>query len=204
MFSVLRSAQQAIKTVAAISTARALHRDQWTTWWPCRKHMPTFPISLTFQVLSFILSTPSDSTCSYAFTSIPISCMHSKAVLACNAQPVQRVIMPMHRKKTKQEPPNTHTCRKLLAGGNNAGINTQVGWKRMGRGDLTSGVGSACARLIVLTVHVTRLTIADVNVIDVRVGLQCEDEANQVGSRQQHRNRVHQWPGGQFQNTCLI
>lgn len=31
MFSVLRSAQQAINTVAAISTARALHRDQWTT-----------------------------------------------------------------------------------------------------------------------------------------------------------------------------
>lgn len=68
----------------------------------------------------------------------------------------------------------------------------------MSRGDLTSGVGSACARLIVLTVHVTRLTIADVDVIDVRVGLQCEDEANQVCSRQQHRNRVHQWPGGQF------
>lgn len=33
MFSVRRSAQHAIKTVATISTARALHRDQWTTWW---------------------------------------------------------------------------------------------------------------------------------------------------------------------------
>lgn len=32
MFSVLRSAQQAINTVAAISTARALQRDQCTTW----------------------------------------------------------------------------------------------------------------------------------------------------------------------------
>lgn len=31
MFSVLRSAQQAINTVAIISTARALHRDQCTT-----------------------------------------------------------------------------------------------------------------------------------------------------------------------------
>lgn len=34
MFSVQRSAQQAISTVATISTPRALHRDQWTTWWP--------------------------------------------------------------------------------------------------------------------------------------------------------------------------
>lgn len=46
----------------------------------------------------------------------------------------------------------------------------------MGRGDLTSGVGSTCVRLIVLTVRVTRLAIADVDVIDVRVSLQCEDE----------------------------
>lgn len=123
--------------------------------------------------------------------------MHSKAVSVCNAQSVQWVIIYQFTKKTKQEP-RTHTCQNLLAGGNNAVINTQVGCKRTGRGDLTSGVGSACARLIVLTVRVIRLAIADVDVIDVRVGLQCEDEANQVRSRQQHRNRVHQWPGEQF------
>lgn len=85
--------------------------------------------------------------------------------------------------KILQEP-RTHTCRKLQAGGSNAGINAQFGSKRMGCGDLTSGVGSACARLIVLTVYVTHLAVADVDVIDVRVGLQCEDEANQVRSRQ--------------------
>lgn len=56
----------------------------------------------------------------------------------------------------------------------------------------------ARVRLVVLTVRVARLAIADVDVVDVRVGLQCEDEANQVGSRQQHRDGVHQWPGGQF------
>lgn len=58
--------------------------------------------------------------------------------------------------------------------------------------------------LIVLTVHVTHVAIADVDVIDVGVGLQCEDEANQVGSRQQHRNRVHQRPGGQLENASLM
>lgn len=96
--------------------------------------------------------------------------MHSKAILACNAQPA-------HVKKIPKQEPRTHTCRKPLAGGNKAGINTQVGCKRMGRGDLTSGVGSTCVRFIVLTVSVTRLAIADVDVIDVRVSLQCEDEA---------------------------
>ena len=34
MFSVLRSAQQAINTVATTSTPRALQRDQATWWWP--------------------------------------------------------------------------------------------------------------------------------------------------------------------------
>lgn len=34
MFSVQRSAQHVISTVATISTARALQRDQCTTWWP--------------------------------------------------------------------------------------------------------------------------------------------------------------------------
>lgn len=68
----------------------------------------------------------------------------------------------------------------------------------MVRGDLTSGVGSAGARLSILTVRVTRMAVADVDVIDVRVGLQREDEANQVCSRQQHRNSVHQRSGEQI------
>lgn len=68
----------------------------------------------------------------------------------------------------------------------------------MACGGLTSGVGSAGGRLSVLTVHVTRLAIADVDVIDVRVGLQCEDKADQVRSRQQHGNGVHQRPGQWF------
>lgn len=205
MFSVLRSAQQAIKTVAAISTARALHRDQWTTWWPGRKCKPSEEFACfqsvlrsKFCYLNIYRSYPSDSTCSYAFTSMPISCMHSMAVLACNAQRCSRSSCQCTGKKQKQELPQTHTCGKLLAGSNNAGIYTQVGCKRTGLSDLSSGVASACARLIVLTVRMTRLAIADVDVIDVRVGLQSEDEANQVRSRQQHRNGVHQWPGGQF------
>lgn len=105
---MLRSAQQAIRTVAAISTARALHRDQWTTWWPGRKCMPNEEFA-HFQSVSpskfycFMIYTPypSDSTCSYAFRSIPISCMHSKAILACNAQPV-------HGKKYQNKNPE-HT-----------------------------------------------------------------------------------------------
>lgn len=84
-----------------------------------------------------------------------------------------------------------------MAAGTNAGINTQVGCKGMPCGDLTSGVGSTGVRLSVLTVRVTRLAIADVDVVDVRVGLQCEDEANQVRGRQQHGNCVHQRPGEQ-------
>lgn len=99
--------------------------------------------------------------------------------------------MPFHPKRE----PWTRTCWKPLAGGNNASINTQVGFKGVARGDLTSGVGSAGALLSILTVRVTRMAVADVDVIDVRVGLQREDEANQVCSRQQHRNSVHQRSG---------
>lgn len=48
MFSVQRSAQQAISTVATISTPRALHRDQWTTWWPaCNIHTMSSLTGLT-------------------------------------------------------------------------------------------------------------------------------------------------------------
>lgn len=85
---------------------------------------------------------------------------------------------------------NTQTCRNHLAGGINAGINTRVGCEGMSTGDL----GDAGARLCVLTVCMARLAIADVDVIDVGVGLQSEDEANQVRSREQHRNSVHQRP----------
>ncbi len=65
----------------------------------------------------------------------------------------------------------------------------------MASGDITSGVGGAGALLCVLTVCMAPLAIADMDIIDVGVGLQCEDEANQVCSRQQHRDGVHQGPG---------
>lgn len=70
----------------------------------------------------------------------------------------------------------------------------------MASGDLTSGAGGAGALLCVLTVCVACVAIADMDIIDVGVGLQCEDEADQVRSRQQHRNCVHQGPGKQFNN----
>ena len=38
------------------------------------------------------------------------------------------------------------------------------------------------------------LAIADMDIIDVGVGLQSEDEADQVRSGQQHRDCVHQRP----------
>lgn len=65
----------------------------------------------------------------------------------------------------------------------------------MASDDLTSGVVGAGTLLCVLTVCVAPLAIADMDIIDMGVGLQCEDEAYQVCSRQQHRNSVHQGPG---------
>lgn len=87
---------------------------------------------------------------------------------------------------------NTQTCCNHLAGSTNAGINTQVGCEGMSTGDLARELGDAGARLCVLTVCMARLAIADVDVVDVGVGLQSEDEADQVRSREQHRNSVHQ------------
>lgn len=63
------------------------------------------------------------------------------------------------------------------------------------QGDLTCGLGVAETLACVLTtVRVAPLTIADMDVIDVGVGFQREDEADQVCGRQQHRNGVHQGP----------
>lgn len=45
-------------------------------------------------------------------------------------------------------------------------------------GDFTSGVGGAGTLLCVLTVCMAPVTIADMDIIDVGMGLQCEDEAN--------------------------
>lgn len=36
------------------------------------------------------------------------------------------------------------------------------------------------------------MTVADVDVIDVRVGFEGEEEADEVGSREQDGHRVHQ------------
>lgn len=93
---------------------------------------------------------------------------------------------------------HTQTCCNHLAGGNNAGINARVGCKEMASGDLTSGVGGAGAHLWVLTVCMACLAIADMDIIDVGVGLQCENEADQVCSRQQHRNCIYQGPVKHF------
>lgn len=49
--------------------------------------------------------------------------------------------------------------------------------------------------LCVLTVCVAPLAIADMDIIDVGVGLQREYEADQIRSRQQHRYGVHQGSG---------
>lgn len=51
-------------------------------------------------------------------------------------------------------------------------------------GGLTSGVVGAGALLYVLTMWRAAMVITDMDVVNVSVGLQCEDEANQVGSRQ--------------------
>lgn len=85
-----------------------------------------------------------------------------------------------------------------MAGGNNAAINARVGCTELASSDLTSGVGGICASLYPLTVCMARLAIADMDIIDVGVGLQCEDEANQVCCRQQHRYCVHQGPVKHF------
>lgn len=89
---------------------------------------------------------------------------------------------------------HTHTCCNHLAGGDNAGINTRVVCKESASGDLTSRPERAGARLCVLTVCMAPLAIADMDIIDVGVGLQSEDEADQVRSGQQHRDCVHQRP----------
>lgn len=38
------------------------------------------------------------------------------------------------------------------------------------------------------------VSIADVNVVDVSVRLQCEDQTDDVRSREKHRDRIHQRP----------
>lgn len=80
----------------------------------------------------------------------------------------------------------TQTCCRHLAGGNNAGVNTRVGRLETASGDLGSPVGGAGALLCVLTVCLARIGVADMDVVDVGVGLQSEDEADQVGGGQQH------------------
>lgn len=85
-----------------------------------------------------------------------------------------------------QEVSEPQTCSNHLAGGTNAGVNARVGCEGVSTGGLGSGLGDASVHLC--------LAFADVDVVDVGVGLQCEDEANQVCGRKQHRNSVHQWP----------
>lgn len=80
-----------------------------------------------------------------------------------------------------QEVSEPQTCSNHLAG-----VNARVGREGVSTGGLGSGLGDASAHLC--------LAFADVDVVDVGVGLQREDEANQVCSREQHRDRVHQWP----------
>lgn len=58
-------------------------------------------------------------------------------------------------------------------------------------GGLTAGAPRWALTLVVV-VHVT-----DLDVVDVGVGLQGEDEANQVGGGQQHGDGVYQRPGKQ-------
>lgn len=40
------------------------------------------------------------------------------------------------------------------------------------------------------------MAVADVDVIDVRVSFQGEEEADEVGGREEERHGVHQWPVG--------
>ena len=90
----------------------------------------------------------------------------------------------------------THTCCNVV-GGDNAGVNARVACTEtvVPSDDLTGGAVAAHTLLCVLTVCVAPLTVADVDVVDVRVCLQCEDEADQVRGGQQHRDRVHQGTG---------
>lgn len=85
-----------------------------------------------------------------------------------------------------------------MVGGKSAGINTHVGCKRISNCGLTSVVGGAGAPLCVVTLRMACLAITYLDIIDVGVGLQCEDEANQVCSRQQHRNSIDQGPVDSF------
>lgn len=74
-----------------------------------------------------------------------------------------------------------HTCCNV-AGVNGGDINTRLGrWKT--RGELTSGVVGAGTLFSILTMCMASLAITDMDIIDVGVGLQCEDEAYQVCSR---------------------
>lgn len=40
------------------------------------------------------------------------------------------------------------------------------------------------------------MAVADVDVVDVRVSFQSEEEADEVGSREEEGHSVHQWPVG--------
>lgn len=89
-----------------------------------------------------------------------------------------------------------------MAGGNKVGINTLVGGMKMASGDLTSGVAGTL--MYVLTVRMAAVDITDMDIINVGVSLEREDEANQVCSGQQHRDGVHQRPGGHFLHSSEL
>lgn len=71
---------------------------------------------------------------------------------------------------------------------------TRVGGKKTTSSDFTSELIDTSTLLCVLTMCMVTVVITDLDIVDVRVGLQCEDEADYIGSWQQHRNRVHQRP----------
>lgn len=70
----------------------------------------------------------------------------------------------------------------------------------MGSCDLTSGIVGVGTLLCILTVCLSPITVADMDIINVCMGLECEDEPDQIGSRQQDGNGVHQRPRKTFLN----
>lgn len=91
---------------------------------------------------------------------------------------------------------HTHTC----CCDRTAVIYTGVGSIQKPTSDHTNGLVAEKILLCVLTMCMAAVAVADVDVVDVGVGLQGENEPNQVGSRQQHRDSVHQGPGSK---VCL-
>lgn len=80
----------------------------------------------------------------------------------------------------------TQTCCSHLTGGIRTGVNAGVGCEGSSITGSGRGLRDAGAHW--------RLAVANVDVVNVRVCLQCEDEADQVGGGEQHRNCIHQWP----------